>query len=66
MSTPSVSVLMPVYNGAPWIAEALASVLSQTLESTELIAIDDGSTDATRDLLSTVCAARRAAIQASG
>jgi len=46
-----VSVLMSVRNGAPWVREAVESVLAQTAPDLELIVIDDGSTDATPDLL---------------
>ena len=44
---PTVSVLMPVYNAASYLAEALKSILSQTFEDFELIIIDDCSTDNT-------------------
>ena len=43
MSVPAVSVLMSVHNGAPWVREAVASVLAQTAGDLELIVIDDGS-----------------------
>jgi hypothetical protein len=43
--TPLVSVLLPVYNGAEFLHEAIRSILGQTYENFELIAIDDGSTD---------------------
>jgi len=46
-----VSVLISVRNGAPWVREAVESVLAQTAPDLELIVIDDGSTDATPDLL---------------
>jgi len=49
--TPRVSVLMAVHNGAPWVADAARSVLAQTLGDLELVVVDDGSTDATGDLL---------------
>lgn len=42
---PKVSVLLPVYNGAPWLADAIGCVLDQTLSDFELMVIDDGSTD---------------------
>jgi glycosyltransferase involved in cell wall biosynthesis len=42
---------MAVHNGAPWVEAATASVLGQTLPDLELIAVDDGSTDETADLL---------------
>jgi len=40
-----VSVLLPSYNHEPFIGEAVASVLEQTLSDLELIIVDDGSTD---------------------
>ena len=45
--TPAVSVVMAVRNGMPWVAEAVTSVLGQTLADLELIVIDDGSSDDT-------------------
>lgn len=48
---PLVSVVMPVYNGERFLAEAIESVLDQTLPDFELIVIDDGSTDATASIL---------------
>jgi glycosyltransferase involved in cell wall biosynthesis len=50
---PLVSVTMPVYNRPGYLAEAIASVVAQTYPRIELIIVDDGSTDETRDVLAT-------------
>src|SRR5262245_4807279 len=42
---PRVTVLMPVYNGAPFLRAAIDSVLRQSWSDFELLIIDDGSTD---------------------
>jgi glycosyltransferase involved in cell wall biosynthesis len=44
---PLVSVVMPAWNGERYIADAMRSVLSQTLADLELIVVNDGSTDST-------------------
>ncbi len=46
-----VSIVLPVYNGAGFLAEALDSILNQSYTNFELIAIDDGSQDATGMIL---------------
>src|ERR1043166_7317163 len=48
---PLVSVILPVYNRARWVARAISSVLSQSYSHLELLVIDDGSTDGTREIL---------------
>lgn len=45
--TPLVSILIPAYNAAPWIAETLSSALGQTHPRCEIIVVDDGSRDET-------------------
>lgn len=51
VSRPTVSVVMPVYNGEQYLIEALDSVFQQSFQSFELIVVDDGSTDATLAIL---------------
>ncbi len=46
-----ISVIMPVYNCERYLESALRSVLSQSVTDLELIAVDDHSTDASRDIL---------------
>lgn len=48
-NTPKVTVLMPVYNVAQYVGEAIGSILDQTYSDFELLVINDGSTDATRE-----------------
>jgi glycosyltransferase involved in cell wall biosynthesis len=47
-----ISVILPVYNGEEYIEASINSVLNQTHDNFELILIDDGSTDKTRDIIS--------------
>jgi len=48
---PRISVLMPVYNTADYLAEAVDSILGQTFGDFEFLVIDDGSTDGSTALL---------------
>jgi GT2 family glycosyltransferase len=51
MSSPLVSIIIPTYNRANWLLEAVESVYKQTFQDFELIIIDDGSSDDTAKLL---------------
>ena len=51
-STPLVSVILPVYNGETYLAEAIESILTQSHSDLELIVIDDCSTDASAAIVS--------------
>lgn len=46
-----VSIVMASYNHEEYVAEAIQSVIGQTYQNWELIIIDDGSTDKTRDVI---------------
>ncbi|MDO8586167.1 MAG: glycosyltransferase family A protein [Armatimonadota bacterium] len=48
---PTVSVVMAVYNSAEYLPEAIDSILNQSFQDFELLAVDDGSTDGSADIL---------------
>jgi glycosyltransferase involved in cell wall biosynthesis len=50
-AAPALSVLLPVRDAAPWLSQTLASLERQTERDFELIAVDDGSSDASPEIL---------------
>jgi hypothetical protein len=51
MNNPLITVLMPAYNAENYIREAIQSVLCQTFEDFEMLVIDDGSSDRTKQIV---------------
>ena len=50
-SDSKVSIIIPVYNSEKFLQDSVKSVLNQTYSDMEIIAIDDGSTDKSLDIL---------------
>jgi glycosyltransferase involved in cell wall biosynthesis len=51
MKTPLLSVVMPVYNAAPFLDESIGSIVNQTFTDFEFVILDDGSTDGSGKIL---------------
>ena len=51
MKNPRISVVMPAFNAERFIGQAMDSILNQTLQDSELIVVDDGSMDATLEIV---------------
>lgn len=48
---PAITVVIPVYNTEPYVEQTLRSIMEQTLPEIEILAVDDGSTDGSPDIL---------------
>lgn len=51
MNLPLISIIIPTYNSAEYVVKCIQNLLRQTYKKTEIIVVDDGSVDATADLL---------------
>ena len=54
MTSPTISVLMPVYNGLPYLPAAVDSILKQSYSNYEFLIFDDGSQDGSQQYLSSI------------
>jgi len=50
MNQPQLTVLMPVYNGGPFLRSAIESILNQDFSDFDFLIIDDGSTDGSHEI----------------
>lgn len=55
-TTPQVAIITATYNHERFIGECIESVLAQTFSAWEMVVVDDGSTDATREIVQGACA----------
>ena len=66
MSGLTVSVIIPVYNAAPYLARCVESVLSQGYDGFEIVLADDGSTDGSAALCDALAARDRVHVAFAG
>jgi glycosyltransferase involved in cell wall biosynthesis len=58
MQVPAVSILIPTFNRAHYVGDAINSAIRQTFSDIEIIVVDDGSTDSTNDVIKHISDAR--------
>ena len=46
-----LSVIVPVYNASEWVSETLDSLIGQTYMNLEILCVDDGSSDNSKDII---------------
>jgi glycosyltransferase involved in cell wall biosynthesis len=51
MANPLVSVIIPCHNAADWVADAIQSALAQSYSPVEIVVVEDGSTDGSREII---------------
>lgn len=51
MDNPKISVIIPVYNAGKYIRQCLESILNQTMKEIEVLCVDDGSTDKSKNII---------------
>lgn len=54
-SAPPIAIVVPAYNAAPYLLDALRSILTQSVPRFECVIVDDGSTDATNRIAAAFC-----------
>ncbi|EFP2986005.1 glycosyltransferase, partial [Campylobacter jejuni] len=50
MKNPLITIIIPIYNVAPYLRECLNSVINQTYKNLDIILVDDGSDDGSLDI----------------
>ena len=55
MNEVKVSIIIPVYNGETYLKRCLESIINQTLKEIEIIVVNDGSTEKSKDIILTYC-----------
>lgn len=65
MASALVSVCIPCHNAAPYVGQAIESILTQTWLQTEIIVVDDSSTDSSLDVINTYRSSRLQIVKAS-
>ena len=49
-----ISVVVPLYNKAPWVERCIRSIIDQTYQNIEILIVNDGSTDNSREVVAAI------------